>query len=1270
MRRFLLLLCFVAVPLLAGTVSRTARLDPGDLVITPADGYDVVELPDAAALVRPGAPRLPRVVEAVVIPAGAVPVRVELTSEEWTDVPGTCFVAPAQPDVPLPMPGRDFMPAVVPPDPALYGSSEWYPGTTVELLEPGTMGGYRIAHVELHPVRWLASTGRLQVATRLSYRLEYAGNADARVATGEQQSVFGDLARSFVANPGDVRRFAPRVAPSAGPAFVPPGYYEYVVISEPPLDTVFQRLADWKTLRGIPATVVKVSWISDNYTGYDLPEKIRNFIIDARANWGTVYVLLGGAADYKTSGENIVPCRLTYYINSGVGGYPDEDDIPCDLYYAGLDGSWDRDGDHTYGERSDSADMYSDVFVGRASVADVAQAQNFVYKALTYEGNPPAGYLRKMLLPTAILWSSYEERPGQDSIARMTPAGWLDAKLYERNGNLSRQAVRDSLSAGFGMGHWIGHGDEDGIYMSSTPYLNSTDADVLTNGDKLGINSSIACFTGAWDETPNGDCFAEHLVNRVGGGLVASAMNSRYGWGAYVTGVGYVPGPSERLDTVFHAVTITGDLYHAGEALAAAKSTWVPYADSGNQYDMQRWCIYELNLIGDPELSLWTDEPESLVATHPGVVTIGTGVPYTVTVTTGADAPIESALVLLWKGSEVYTKGRTNASGQVTLSVSALTPGPMVLTVNARNYYLLVDTVQVIATARYVVHLRSSILDPAPGGNNDSILNPGESVKVPTWVKNWGQQTATSVTGTLRTHDSHAVVTDSVRSFGNIAAGDSAYTGDNGFGLQVTGGLANGYAIACSLFCRDVLDSTWVSSVTYYVGTPVLVPGAVTVRDSAHGNSNGRVDPGEIADLEIEVANEGIGHGYACLGVLRSTDARFLVTDSTADFGFIPAGGSVVNTGDHFAVHADGSIPMETAISCTLQLSADGGYVVREPVTIVVGIIREIDPIPDGPRTPALYWAYDECDVSYPAQPEYDWVEINGVGTQLNYPHNDDVQVVTLPGTFGPFKFYGQSYSELSVSADGWLCPGNYTTRHYRNYELPGDSTPPGVICANWDDLYPGEGNEGYVYWYHDAANHRLVIEYDSLAYYNARTTRDKFEVVIYDTTVTTPSGDNRIVVQYMTANNYTSSTLGIEDPGRTIAIQALFNGTLHRGCESMGPGRAIAYVTDPPNQVGVTEDGGAARPSVFRFGVWPTPFRSRATVSWSVVLGGKVSLVVYDAVGREVRRLVDCRQTPGHYSVDWDGRAGNGQRVAPGVYFCKLETAAGCRQQKLVLAR
>ena len=643
MRRILSLVVLLTLPLIGGSVVRTVLFAPEDLVFSKVDEYDVIELRGYPAVVKPGAPRLPRVIEPLIIPAGAVPMRVELVAEDWVDLPGFYNIYPSQPDRPLSVPGGVQF---YEPDPEVYGLHTEYPGLALSLIGSGNMNGYRIAHIELFPVQYIPARGVLRLATRLEYRVEYLEHqVSGVIATAQQQRLFGAAVRAHVVNPDDIVYCAPRIGRHGyGVSFVPPGYYEYVVITESPMDTVFQRLVDWKTKKGVPGNVVLMSWINSTYTGYDLAEKVRNFIIDARDNWGTIYVLLGGSGDYNSSGQNIVPTRKGWYVNAGG---PDGDNLPADLYYSDLDGDWDYDGDHTYGEVGDSVDMYADVYVGRASVYNIAMAQNFVYKMLTYELSPPTDYIERLMLPTAILWSSYEERPMQDSIARMAPSGWRIAKMYERTGDLSRQGMIDTMNVGYNLGHWEGHGDENGIYMGG-PYLTSGDADALVNGDKVGIANAIACMTGGWDLVSSGnDCFAEHLVNRVGGGLAVAMMNARYGWGAYVSG--YVPGPSERIDTTFFAKLYTEQMHILGQVHHAAKDAWVYYADSGQQYDKTRWCIYELNLFGEPELPIWTDIPMVLSASYPGVIPIGNqNVGVTVT---SSGIPVDNALVCLWKGS-------------------------------------------------------------------------------------------------------------------------------------------------------------------------------------------------------------------------------------------------------------------------------------------------------------------------------------------------------------------------------------------------------------------------------------------------------------------------------------------------------------------------------------------------------------------------------------------------------------------------------------------
>jgi hypothetical protein len=441
------------------------------------------------------------------------------------------------------------------------------------------------------------------------------------------------------------------------------------------------------------------------------------------------------------------------------------------------------------------------------------------------------------------------------------------------------------------------------------------------------------------------------------------------------------------------------------------------------------------------------------------------------------------------------------------------------------------------------------------------------------------------------------------------------------------------------------------------------------VRDTATGNGNGRLDPNETSELVITLANTGGGHGYNCAAVLRPSDPRLQVLDSLAAYGTINRGDSAGNSADRFTVYASGAIPPETSIPCTLHLTADGGYVGLQTFNICVGELRTVDPIPDGPRAPALYYAYDDVDAGYPARPTYNWMEINSVGTRLTYTQNDVVLMINLPTEFGPFKFYGQRYTQISISADGWICPGNNTTPNYNNTPLPSSGTPPGMVCGNWDDLSPAPDGAGYIYWYHDVANHRLVVEWDSVEYWNQSSVRDKFEIIFSDTTVATPSGNNAILVQYKTANGYSSSTLGIEDPGRTIGIQALYDASYNRGCAPIAAGRAIAYLTTDPT--GIAEEEG---PSGFlnnaRFVAWPNPFQGQSNIAWSVKTAGKVTLKVFDPAGRVIRDLVESSLKPGRYSLVWDGKANDGRDVSAGIYFYKLETATDQYRQKVVVTR
>jgi hypothetical protein len=86
----------------------------------------------------------------------------------------------------------------------------------------------------------------------------------------------------------------------------------------------------------------------------------------------------------------------------------------------------------------------------------------------------------------------------------------------------------------------------------------------------------------------------------------------------------------------------------------------------------------------------------------------------------------------------------------------------------------------------------------------------------------------------------------------------------------------------------------------------------------------------------------------------------------------------------------------------------------------------------------------------------------------------------------------------------------------------------------------------------------------------------------------------------------------------------------------------------------------------------YPNPFNPATTIKYSLVVGTahelslqRVSLVVYDMLGKEVATLVDEEQRPGDYEVKWDA-----SDMTSGVYFYKLQADSFIRVRKLILLK
>ncbi|MGD8780357.1 MAG: T9SS type A sorting domain-containing protein [Ignavibacteria bacterium] len=79
----------------------------------------------------------------------------------------------------------------------------------------------------------------------------------------------------------------------------------------------------------------------------------------------------------------------------------------------------------------------------------------------------------------------------------------------------------------------------------------------------------------------------------------------------------------------------------------------------------------------------------------------------------------------------------------------------------------------------------------------------------------------------------------------------------------------------------------------------------------------------------------------------------------------------------------------------------------------------------------------------------------------------------------------------------------------------------------------------------------------------------------------------------------------------------------------------------------------------------YPNPFNPATTIKFTIPKYSKVTLKVYDLLGREIRTLIDEKKTPGSYNVLF-----NAKGLSSGVYIYKLNTGKYSVSKKLILLK
>jgi hypothetical protein len=788
-RVFALLLTAVASAF-AGVVTVSLQTSPADVMLTPKDGFTVVKLAsdrDGVGVLwttEPGSPLLPVYSGNVLIPAGAELVGITVTRVERTELGQGLSLYPVQPPRPA-----DAVVPFVGPNQAVYSSGAVYPASPLTQVPAGSKAGFRIAGFLFCPFEYRAASGSLTLLSRVELTVSYRENAVAApVLTVSQRGQAQRGVEAIVVNPRDAAVMAPSAAEKDAAEI------DVIIVTSNAMKATFETLRTYYMRKGFSTVIMPTETIYARYTGYDNAEKVRNMLKEKFAQNGLKYVVLGGDVQ-------ICPFRAGYLPYSPYN-------VPADWYFADLDGTWDDDGDHQYGEMTgDTPDLFGDIIVGRIGVDDATQFANFFRKDTVYELAPDTSYLNNVILPFEALWPDIDfyGRIVNKNIALALSAmsTWeVDSML-----DMPPATCVAGLNAGRQLWHFAGHGATS--LFGST--FSTSNISQLTNTTKPFIVNSMACDCGDFDET---DCLGELLVTDANG-AVSSATNARSGWGAPPE-----MGPSEALCMEFYNNYVKG--FNQGEAYNLAKDFWRNAAFSQLTY---RWSVYDWTFQGDPTMRMWRTKPQTLAVTAPD--SLGTG-PQMVEVSVDCgDAPAPGARVAITHLGELLGRGVANSQGWASFPITG--PGDtwtLALTVQAQDAQLYTKTLSVGGTCPNAL-VTLSHCEVADGNGR---LDPNEQSDVYFVAKNLGASPATSATGVLRSLSPYVTVIDSTSSYGDIASQDTA-RGD-AYTVQVNYNCPQGHKAEFVLAFASG-QGNWSTPTSCIVGMPRVRGGMTAVHDTA-----------------------------------------------------------------------------------------------------------------------------------------------------------------------------------------------------------------------------------------------------------------------------------------------------------------------------------------------------------------------------------------------------------------------------------------------------
>ncbi|MGQ9466010.1 MAG: C25 family cysteine peptidase, partial [bacterium] len=440
-----------------------------------------------------------------------------------------------------------------------------------------------------------------------------------------------------------------------------------------------------------------------------------------------------------------------------------------------------------------NGDIYNDILSGRLTVHSTSEAQTVVNKMLLYERYPDTSsdwFINACL----IVREDYE--PYSDSIY------WSDVRHardlmrtyeFEIIDTLSRAAGNNANSiinaVNAGRGFVLYRGQGVGNWWS--PF--DVNPDLTQNGNMLPIVLSMTCQTIGSGQTP---ATAEKWL------LTGTPTSPRGGAGYFATTtiVSHQAYLRSAVCKGFFKTLFEDRKNRFGEACEGGRKNVYSLYGSTTEYK-------GFTTLGDPAMQIWTARPKVITVLYDSILSIGTEETLNVAVQ-HQGIPVESALVCISLDTLVYQTNYTDTTGKTIFVFIPPITGTMDITVTGRNLYPFEGIIHIITGNVYLSYMGNLINDSL--GNNNGIINAGETILLRARIKNLGMNPAPGVYAILRTADTSIIISDSISLYGEIPHGNEQ-NGVNPFVFSVSP-QAQSHIIPFEIFITDAIGDTFINN--------------------------------------------------------------------------------------------------------------------------------------------------------------------------------------------------------------------------------------------------------------------------------------------------------------------------------------------------------------------------------------------------------------------------------------------------------------------------